>query len=292
MLSIFKNLQNEAFIGIFWMVITTIFFVGVTIFVKILGETIPSSQTAFIRYLFGTIFLLPIILKSFKNTRFVLIKKFVFRSFFHAVGVSLWFYSMTVITIAEVTAIGYLTPIFVCIGALLLFKEKLKGYRTLAVLLSFLGVTVILRPGFQEIKLGQILMLLASFFFAISYLMAKHLSDIKNSLEIVGFLSIFTTIFLLPLALINWVNLDLNATLILFLISVFATLGHLTMTQAIKTTKMTITQPFTFLQLVWSVIAGILIFDERFDIYVIIGGIIILISTSYLVVKDSKKSVF
>ena len=292
MLSIFKNLQNEAFIGIFWMVITTIFFVGVTIFVKILGETIPSSQTAFIRYLFGTIFLLPIILKSFKNTRFVLIKKFVFRSFFHAVGVSLWFYSMTVITIAEVTAIGYLTPIFVCIGALLLFKEKLKGYRTLAVLLSFLGVTVILRPGFQEIKLGQILMLLASFVFAISYLMAKHLSDIKNSLEIVGFLSIFTTIFLLPLALINWVNLDLNATLILFLISVFATLGHLTMTQAIKTTKMTITQPFTFLQLVWSVIAGILIFDERFDIYVIIGGIIILISTSYLVVKDSKKSVF
>ena len=292
MLSIFKNLQNEAFIGIFWMVITTIFFVGVTIFVKILGETIPSSQTAFIRYLFGTIFLLPIILKSFKNTRFVLIKKFVFRSFFHAVGVSLWFYSMTVITIAEVTAIGYLTPIFVCVGALLVFKEKLNGYRILAILFSFLGVIVILRPGFQEIQLGQIFMLLAAFFFAISYLMAKQLSDSKNSLEIVGFLSIFTTIFLLPLALINWVNLDLNATLILFLISVFATLGHLTMTQAIKTTKMTITQPFTFLQLVWSVIAGIVIFDERFDIYVIIGGIIILISTSYLVVKDSKKSVF
>ena len=122
--------------------------------------------------------------------------------------------------------------------------------------------------------------------------MAKQLSDSKNSLEIVGFLSIFTTIFLLPLALINWVNLDLNATLILFLISVFATLGHLTMTQAIKTTKMTITQPFTFLQLVWSVIAGIMLFDERFDIYVIIGGVIILISTSYLVVRDSKKSVF
>ncbi len=278
--------------GIFWMVVTTIFFVGVTIFVKILGEIIPSSQTAFIRYLFGTLFLLPIILKSFQNTKFQLIKKFFFRSLFHAIGVSLWFYSMTVITIAEVTAIGYLTPIFVCVGALLLFKEKLNGYSILAVLFSFLGVIVILRPGFQEIQLGQIFMLLAAFFFAISYLMAKQLSDSKNSLEIVGFLSIFTTIFLLPLALMNWVNLNLNATLILFLISVLATLGHLTMTQAIKSTKMTITQPFTFLQLVWSVIAGIMLFDERFDIYVIIGGVIILISTSYLVVRDSKKSVF
>ena len=288
-----NNLKNKSsLMGIFWMVVTTIFFVGVTIFVKILGETIPSSQTAFIRYLFGTFFLLPIILKSLKNTQFPLIKKFFFRSFFHAIGVSLWFYSMTVITIAEVTAIGYLTPIFVCIGALILFKEKLKGYRTFAVLFSFLGIIVILRPGFQEIKLGQIFMLLAAFVFAISYLMAKQLSNNKSSLVIVGFLSIFTTIFLLPLAFINWVNLTLNATFILFLISVFATLGHLTMTQAIKSTKMTITQPFTFLQLVWSVIAGIILFDEKFDIYVITGGVIILISTCYLIVKDSKKSVF
>ena len=54
--------EKSSLIGIFWMVVTTIFFVGVTIFVKFLGEKIPSSQTAFLRYLFGTIFLLPIIL--------------------------------------------------------------------------------------------------------------------------------------------------------------------------------------------------------------------------------------
>ena len=56
-----KLKEKTSLIGIFWMVVTTIFFVGVTIFVKILGEKIPSSQTAFLRYLFGTIFLFPII---------------------------------------------------------------------------------------------------------------------------------------------------------------------------------------------------------------------------------------
>ena len=56
-----KLKEKSSLIGIFWMIVTTIFFVGVTIFVKILGEKIPSSQTAFLRYLFGTIFLLPII---------------------------------------------------------------------------------------------------------------------------------------------------------------------------------------------------------------------------------------
>ena len=118
-----KLSEKSSLIGIFWMIVTTIFFVGVTIFVKILGEKIPSSQTAFLRYFFGTVFLLPIIINSFRDIQIKLINKFILRSFFHAIGVSLWFYSMTVISIAEVTAIGYLTPIFVCIGACLLYTS-------------------------------------------------------------------------------------------------------------------------------------------------------------------------
>jgi len=72
-------------------------------------------------------------------------------------------------------------------------------------------------------------------------------------------------------------------------IAIIATLGHLTMTMAIKATSMTIIQPFTFLQLVWSVIAGIMLFDEKLDIFVIFGGVIILISTTYLSIKDAKE---
>ena len=66
--------EKSSLIGIFWMVVTTIFFVGVTIFVKILGEKIPSSQTAFLRYLFGTIFLLTIIVISFRDIQIKLMK--------------------------------------------------------------------------------------------------------------------------------------------------------------------------------------------------------------------------
>ena len=148
---------------------------------------------------------------------------------------------------------------------------------------------IILRPGFQEVNLGQYSMLLAAFVFSFSYLMVKYLANTKSSLEIVGFLSIFTTIFLTPLALIHWVELNTNQISIIILISIIATLGHLTMTMAIKATAMTIIKPFTFLQLVWSVIAGIMLFDEKLDIFVIIGGIIILISTTYLSIKDAKE---
>ena len=76
---------------------------------------------------------------------------------------------------------------------------------------------------------------------------------------------------------------------IIIINNIIATIGHLTMTMAIKSTTMTIIQPFTFLQLVWSVIAGIMLFDEKLDIFVIIGGVIILISTTYLSIKDAKE---
>ena len=102
-------------------------------------------------------------------------------------------------------------------------------------------------------------------------------------------MSLFTTIFLTPLALLHWVELNKDQILIIILISIIATLGHLTMTMAIKATTMTIIQPFTFLQLVWSVIAGIMLFKEKLDIFVIIGGVIILISTTYLSIKDAKE---
>tara|TARA_B100001540_G_scaffold258924_1_gene237108 strand:+ start:100 stop:978 length:879 start_codon:yes stop_codon:yes gene_type:complete len=280
--------KNSSILGIFWMIITSFFFVGVFITVKYIGTDLPASQSAFLRYLFGTLILFPTIITGFKNTQMPLTKIFAIRGFFHAIGVTLWFYSMTVITIAEVTAIGFLTPIFICIGASFLFKEKINGFRLLAIFLSFLGALVILRPGFKVFETGHGCMLLAAFVFSFSYLIAKHVSKNKNSAEVVAFLSFFTTIFLIPLAIYQWVNMSNENIILLFLTAILATLGHITMTMAIKSAPMVVIQPFTFLQLVWSVIFGFLLFQEKIDVFVILGGIIILISTSYLTFFESR----
>ena len=280
--------KNSSIIGIFWMIITSFFFVGVFISVKYIGTDVPSSQSAFLRYLFGTLILFPIIIKNFKNTNISLTKIFVLRGFFHAIGVTLWFYSMTVITIAEVTAIGFLTPIFICIGASFLFKEKVRGFRLFAIFISFLGAFVILRPGFKILETGHGCMLFAAFVFSFSYLIAKHVSKHKNSMEVVGYLSFYTTLFLVPMAIYNWKNVSDENLIILFLTAILATFGHITMTMAIKSAPMVVIQPFTFLQLVWSVTFGFILFNEIIDIFVIIGGIIILLSTSYLTFYESK----
>ena len=115
MINKIKDLDlNQSLVGIFWMVITTILFVGVTATVRYLEGEVPAPQAAFLRYAIGTILLIPslISLTKFRPHR-PLMKKFILRGFVHSIGVTLWFYAMSVMPVAEVTAIGFLTYIFV-----------------------------------------------------------------------------------------------------------------------------------------------------------------------------------
>jgi drug/metabolite transporter (DMT)-like permease len=278
---------NQSINGILWMVITTILFVGVTATVRYLEGEVPAPQAAFLRYAIGTLMLAPslITLTKFKPNR-SLFNKFVLRGFVHSIGVTLWFYAMSVMPVAEVTAIGFLTYIFVSIGASIFLKEKLHKHRLSAILISFIGALIILRPGFKVIESGQLGMLIATMVFTASYLIAKVVSKERTSSEIVAMLSIFTTIFLIPSAIYSWEPLSLEALLILSFTALIATLGHITMTKAIKAAPMVVTQPVLFLQLVWASMVGLFIFDEEFDLFVIIGGTVIMLCVCYVSYRE------
>ena len=281
--------MNQSIVGILWMVITTILFVGVTATVRYLEGEVPAPQAAFLRYAIGTVLLTPSLISLVKiRPEKPLLQKFVLRGLVHSIGVTLWFYAMSVMPVAEVTAIGFLTYIFVSIGACIFLKEKLHKHRLTAILLSFVGAMIILRPGFKIIENGQIGMLMATVVLTASYLIAKIVSKERSSSEIVAMLSIFTTIFLIPTAIYSWEPLSLKAFLILAFTALIATIGHITMTQAIKAAPMVVTQPILFLQLVWASMVGLFIFSEEFDPFVILGGTIIMICVCYVSYREHK----
>ena len=279
--------MNQSIIGILWMVLTTILFVGVTATVRYLEGEVPAPQAAFLRYAIGTLFLIPslISLTKIKPDK-PLLKKFILRGLVHSIGVTLWFYAMSVMPVAEVTAIGFLTYIFVSIGASIFLKEKLHRHRLAAILISFIGALIVLRPGFKVIESGQLGMLMATVVFTASYLIAKIVSKERSSSEIVAMLSIFTTIFLIPSAIYSWEPLSIKAFLILSFTALIATVGHITMTKAIKAAPMVVTQPILFLQLVWASMVGLFIFNENFDPFVILGGTIIMLCVCYVSYRE------
>ena len=271
------------------MVVTGLNFVAVTAIVKHVGDGIPAAQSAFLRYVLGLVFLIPMIrpIRAAHLTRRQ-ITLFAWRGVAHTLAVICWFYAMTRISIAEVTAMNYLSPVYVTIGAAFLLKEALPPRRLVAVLVALLGALIILRPGLRELNDGHLAMVFTALAFAVGYLIAKQLAGEVSAAVVVGMLSITVTIGLAPFAWAVWVPPSLTDLGWLFGVACFATAGHYTMTLAFAAAPLTVTQPVTFLQLVWAVSLGALVFGEAVDGWVILGGGVILGAVSFITWREAR----
>ena len=271
------------------MFVTGLCFLGVTVTVRYVGTDLPAAQAAFLRYVIGTLLLLPAFVRLASGD--LVIRQpwvMIVRGVAHGIGVILWFYAMARIPIAEVTALGYLTPVVVTVAAAIFLGETLHTRRLVAVLAGFVGVMIIIRPGLQEISIGQLAQLATAPMFAISMLLTKKLTASNEPIAIVAVLSLVCTLTLLPPAVMLWVAPGIDDLMLLTLTAVLATVGHYTMTLAFSYAPLSALQPISFLQLIWATIAGYLLFAEPVDAYVVLGGIIIVASASYIAHREAK----
>ena len=271
------------------MALSGLCFVGVYAGTKWVGTDLPAIQTAFLRYVLGLVFLLPI-LRALSNEGLSApaLNLGIKRALIHSVAVTLWFYAMTRLSIAEVSAMGYLTPVFVTICAVFMLGERFALRRALAIVVALLGVMIILRPGFREVSLGHFAMIVTTLAFGFSYVYAKRLTGVASTNMVVALLSIGVTIGLAPGALWYWVTPTWNQIALLFMIAAFATAGHYAMTFAFRAAPLGVTQPVGFLQLVWSVLTGFFLFGEAIDGFVILGGLVIVAAVAYITWRETQ----
>ncbi len=269
------------------MVLTGVMFVGVTVAVRYLGTSMNPMQAGFIRYAFGLLMVLPLLSRagvlSLHSKR---IGFHALRGLAHGCGVMLWFFAMSRIPIAEVTALGFTAPVFTTLGAALFLHERLRSYRVIAMLAGFAGALLILRPGFREIDIGALAQVAAAPLFACSFLMAKSATRTESSTMIVVMLSIFCTLTLALPALVVWRNPTVEELMLLFATAVLATAGHYCMTRAFKAAEVSAVQPFTFLQLVWATLLGLVLFDERPDLWIALGGALIVTAATWMAHRE------
>lgn len=280
--------QNRPLIGMIWMILTGLNFVAVTALVKHIGDDVPAAQGAFVRYFLGLVFLVPMV-RPILAARLTgrQLKLFAARGVVHTIAVILWFFAMARIPIADVTAMNYLSPVYVTLGAALILKEALPPRRLAAVIMALVGAVIILRPGFREIDIGHIAMLGTALMFAAGYLIAKQMSGEVSAAVVVGMLSVTVTIGLAPFAWAVWVPISWENIGWLFLVACFATAGHYSMTLAFAAAPLTVTQPVTFLQLIWAVLLGALVFGEGVDGWVVLGGAVIMASVSFITWREA-----
>jgi drug/metabolite transporter (DMT)-like permease len=258
--------------GALWMAGAGLAFVGVNGIVRYLGTELPAAQSAFIRFGFGLMFLLPA-LWAMRGMRFApgVGRMFLGRGALHVVAVILWFYAMARVPVAEMAAIAFLGPVMVLVIGGLLLGEGLGARRIAAVVVAVLGGLIVLRPGVRELSLGHLSQLGATVFFSMSYIIAKRLSREAPAAVIVAVLSLTVTLGLLPLAVMQWQPVRMEQVGWLACVAGLATLGHYAMAR---------TQPVTFLQLIWAALLGALAFGEPVEVWVLAGGALIILAIS------------
>lgn len=274
--------------AILWMIATGVLFVAVTATVKHGAKDLPAAESAFLRYVLGLVFLFPM-LRPLRDAKLTTRQKkhFWVRGFAHSLAIILWFFAMTRITVAEVTAMNYMTPIYITIGAALFLGERLATRRMVAIVAGFLGALIILRPGFRELSDGHFAMIGAAMLFAVSYLTAKRMADEVSPTAVVAMLSITVTICLLPFAIAVWQTPTPTELFWMFIVATLATAGHYTMTLSFAAAPVSVTQPVVFLQLVWSVLVGALFFSEPADGWVVMGGAVIVGATTFIAIRET-----
>ncbi|WP_241232769.1 DMT family transporter [Paracoccus haematequi] len=275
--------------GIGWMLATGLCFVAVNGIVRWLGGAVPAPQAAFIRFLFGLVFLGPVLIPALRAGFPPQVwRMLTLRGGLHVLAVIAWFYAMSRITVAEATAIGFLNPIVVTVGAALIMGERLAVRRIAAVCVALMGALIVLRPGLRELDPGHLSQVAASLAFGSSYLVAKRITDHVPAAIVVAMLSLTVTIGLAPVAWAVWVPPTWAQIGWLGLVAVFATAGHYTMTRAFAAAPLTVTQPVVFLQLIWASLLGVLVFHEPMDEWVILGGAMMIGAISYITWREAR----
>ncbi|WP_235019393.1 DMT family transporter [Tabrizicola flagellatus] len=276
--------------GVLWMLATTLAFVGVNGIVRYLGTELPAAQSAFIRFAFGLLFLAPA-LWSMRGMRLPqgIWPLFLWRGALHVAAVILWFWAMARVPVAEMAAIGFLNPVIVLVIAGLFLGEGLGRGRVVSVLVALVGALIVLRPGVREVTAGHLSQLAATLCFAVSYIFAKRLSGMAPASVVVAVLSVTVAAGLAPIAAWVWQPVSLAQLAWLAAVAALATLGHYTMTRAFRAAPLAVTQPVTFLQILWATLLGMLVFAEPVDGFVILGGALIVGAVSLNTWAEARK---
>ena len=270
--------------GILWVGISGVLFALLNVFTLIPAQHLNPYVMAFMRYFFGTLMLIPIVLKlglhrSMRTDRLPL---HLFRGAIHAGGMFLWFIGLPLTTLASVTALGFTGPVFVTIGAALFLGEKVRMRRWMAVLVGFAVAMIIIRPGVGDLGYGAICILISTPLFSISNIVSKALASTESAHKIVIWQHLSIVLFAFPVALWFWETPSWSDLAWFVAAGLCGTLGHLCQQNGYQLADITLLQPIGFVTLLWNALLGYFLFFQQPDVWTFVGAAVIFASALYI----------
>jgi len=182
------------------------------------------------------------------------------------------------IPIAQVVAIEFTMPIWTALLAVAFLGERLGAARIVAVALGLVGVAVIVRPGLEHVDPGQLIALAAAVGFAVSIILVKSLTATESVVSIIFWMLVVQSVIgIVPAALV-WRTPTAQVWPWIGVIALCGTYSHYCMTQALRHADAMMIVPMDFLRVPLTAVAGWLVYDERIDVFTVVGAGLILVA--------------
>jgi len=259
-------------------------------FAKYLSSTIPVLQITWSRYFFTVIIVLPVMLfffrKNFKWTEQPKLQ--LIRGLLLFCANILFFYSISVISLAKALTLAFIAPLIVTILSPIILGEKVGLRRWAAVITGFIGSLIVLRPGFVEINFATVAALGTGFLYGIYLIVTRKLHNSDHpllTLLLTGVVGAIIGSMIMPTV---WVQPTITEWYMMFAIGFFASVGHLFLILSLRYADASKLAPFGYFEIITNIIIGYYFFNHFPDSWTFLGLFVIISSGIYIFKRESK----
>ena len=213
-----------------------------------------------------------------------------FRSFFLFLSTVFFFYSISIISLAEALTLAFISPIIVTILSIFFLNEKVGIHRWTAVVIGFLGVLVIIRPGFVEINFASLSALAAGITYAFYIIYTRKLSFSDSSIVTLLFTGVVGCIFISIIVPFYWTNLDTRQLLLLISLASIGMLGHFLIILSLRLGEASKLAPLGYFEISTNILVGYAFFGDLPDLWIYLGLSLIVFSGIYIFIRENKES--
>ncbi len=276
--------------GLMWMLLSCALLSAVAVLGRQAAlESVPLFQIVFLRLIFAAVAFLPMVaVRGPGMVRTPHLRLYLVRVAVGFVAMTTWFLALSLTTVGEVQAIGFLTPIFATVGAGLILHEAIGWRRWTAILVGFAGAMIVLRPGIGGDSLGTWVAVVAAVGMAASSLFIKQLADRDHPDTVVLVTTLMQSVVALGPGLWVWQPLSAELWALFAAMGALGMLGHIALARAFRAADASIVMGIDFARLPFSVLFGWLAFGELIDLWTWVGAGIIFAAAFYTARRERR----
>lgn len=282
--------QTNLLKGMSYIILAELMFVTMAALVKLVSVTVSNEMIVFFRSFFVITILLPWLLhKGFSNMiKTQCIHLHLLRSISGVCAMYCFFYALAHIPLAEASLLSMTAPFFMPMIAFFWLHETITFKVMSAIFIGFIGVVLILKPGFNSFSPVTLIALASGALAALAKTSVRRLSSTEPIVRIVFYFAIVSTLVSAIPLVWSWQPVSLNAIILLFILTVFGTAGQLLMTRAYTLASSSQLGTISYISVVFASLYGWIFWDEVVEHRFFIGAGLIVVAA--LIISQSHYS--